>query len=147
MLPVRPPDDLDIVAVLIVATTAIFGRPRVAEIVAPYLVIVTCALAGAVYSATGRETESRWHTFGYILGVALAAIVVTVPASDLLARYSGMPARWIMGCVAGCIGIAGADLPRLLRAALRIGLREAIGNALRWASSLFPQNPQNRDPK
>lgn len=134
MLPARPPPDLDLIAVLIVVSTALFGRPAVAEIVGPYLVILTCALAGAAYSASGRESVGRWRTFGYIVGVTFVAVVITVPISELISRHVGVPPRWIMGCIAGGIGIVGADLPRLVQQGFRMGTDRLVP----WAIGLLP---------
>lgn len=153
-MPTRPPD-LDPVAVLTLAIATLSGHQVLAEIVGPYAVILLCALLGATVSATGRPQGGRLHALAYILAVTVGALVVTVPASEIAAAHLraaqldvAIPSRWLFGLVAGAIGLAGADLPRLLHAAARAAWSRALRwpAAVRWLADRLPASSQEPRP-
>lgn len=108
-----PPPPLDIVTVLIAISTALFGQ-HVAGVVGPYAVILLGAILGAAWSASRRPpSPTRFGTFGYILMLVGWALLITVPATELLANYAKLEKRWILGPVAAVIGGIGDDWPKI----------------------------------
>lgn len=127
---------LDIVAVLTLLVAAVSGQPVLAQIVAPYAVIVMCALLGASVSSSGWKVEGRWmrlRTFVYIVALTVSAVVITVPLSEMAAPHlDGHPPRWLFGPLAGLIGLAPLLSEFNWRPALRALQRLSIRAALRW---------------
>lgn len=100
MHPTPPP--LDIVSVLIALATLVFS-PAVAAVVAPQVVIIIGATLGAVYGASRREPGTRTGTLGYIVGMVVLALLVTVPVAEVLSSWTGINLHWLLGPAAALI--------------------------------------------
>lgn len=89
------PPSLDIVTVTIAVTTWMVGA-EVAAVIGPYAVILLSALGGAAWSATRRQQPTRAATLLHIaLSVGLA-LIATVPAAELIARWTDLQSRWML---------------------------------------------------
>jgi hypothetical protein len=133
---------LDIVTVSITIATAVFGAP-VASIVGPYSVILIGAALGAAWSASRRPpTDSRFRTLLYMLAVVTLALLITVPAAELLAQYAHIEARWILGPVAALIGGIGDDWPKIRAWALDF-VRGVVTRRLGGGAPSDPPSPPN----
>lgn len=136
---------LDIVTVAITLSTALFGAP-VAAILGPYAVIFIGAVLGASWSASRRPpSESRLSTLLYVMGVVLLALMITVPATELLVAYAKVEARWILGPVATLIGGIGDDWPKIRVWAMNF-LRDAVARRFGGGAPTDPPNPPGGQP-
>ena len=126
-----PPTSLDIVTVSIAVATWLVGA-EVAAVIGPYAVIVLSALGGAAWSASRREQPPGLGMVGtlrtllhILLSVGLA-LIATVPAAELIARWTDVQSRWMLGPAAVVIAARPDVLWRWLRAAvLRGAARDA----------------------
>lgn len=134
-----PEPQIDIVTVAIVIAAAVFGR-EVAEIIGPYSVIFLSALGCGAWSASRLPPSSRLNTLGYLVLVVLLAMMITVPAADALARYTGVQAQVLFAPVAGLITAVGPDWPGVLRWATGL-FRSAVE---RWARARDDSPPEGR---
>jgi hypothetical protein len=98
-----PPPPLDIVSTVTFALSLAIA-PGVAAVVAPYAVIILCAMGGAAFSASSVAETTRKGTLWHLILWTGVAVVFTVPSSELLARVSGLEIRWLFAPVAGLIG-------------------------------------------
>lgn len=132
------PPSLDPVAVLIVLLSPFFG-PAMAGVIGPYAVILLGAIGGAVYSASGRPTETgRLGIIGYMLVMVIASVGLTVAASELAAsRISVAEPRYLFFPMSMLISGIGWRWPSVVQWAW--GLLRGI--AERWAASRGNQPP------
>lgn len=103
---------LDIVTLAVAVSTTLFS-PELAALVGPYVVILFGAALGAAWGASRQTRSSKWATVMYVLGVMGLALIITVPASELIARHWGIESRWTLGPVAALIGGIGRDWPEV----------------------------------
>lgn len=109
----------DAITVAIALASWLLG-PDVAEAVGPWSVILLSALGGAAWSVGQKPRMPRSHALGHILlGMGLA-IITTLPAAELLARYASLEPRWTLA-------IAAALIAARPRAALRLLLFRGAG--------------------
>jgi hypothetical protein len=94
-----PTPPLDIVTVMIAAATWAIGS-EAAQYVGPYSVIILGAIGGATWSASSRQSESRWQALRYVLWMVGLALIATVPLAELIARWTEIAPRWIFAPVA-----------------------------------------------
>jgi uncharacterized membrane protein len=98
------PPQLDLVSVLVILATAIFS-PSVAAVLAPQIVILIGATLGAAWGASRRPPTSRFGSARYVVGMVLLALMVTVPAAEVLSGWiQALPLHWLLGPVAALIG-------------------------------------------
>lgn len=110
----QAPGSIDIVTLSVAVATTLFS-PELAAIVGPYAVILFGATLGAAWAASREAHISRMQTLWYILGVVGWALIVTVPASELIDKHWGIESRWTLGPVAALIGGVGRDWPLVLK--------------------------------
>lgn len=128
MTPPSAPN-IDIVT-LAIALAAILFSPETSEVVGPYAVILFCALLGAGWSASRGTLNTTRSTLFYVLGIIGLALVITVPAAELVTSHWGLDRRWTLGPVALVIGGIGKDWPSVGKWALNTA-KEALGAAAR----------------
>jgi hypothetical protein len=110
--PATPP--IDIVTVAVAVCASLFGA-QVAEIVGPYSVIVMGAVLGAAWSTSRRDALPRLSALGHVLLMVALALLVSVPAAELLALHTPLASRWLLGPVAAVVAGIGQDWPAVLR--------------------------------
>lgn len=107
--------------------------PNVAEVVGPYVVIVSASIIGASFALKRREKTARLAALWYFLRVAGLAVLITVSLAGIGSTYySSLTERVLITPVALVIGAIGDDWPKLLRAVVRFIFRTvdlARGNA------------------
>lgn len=103
-----PQPSLDIVSVFIALATLIFS-PELSALIGPYVVILIGATLGAAWGASRRPPTSRFASLWYVLGMVGFALLITVPAAELSARFLGVHLHWMLGPVAAIIGGLGPD--------------------------------------
>lgn len=96
------PPPLDIVSLVVAALSLIFS-PLAAAYIGPYAVIAVCAIGGASWSASNIPEATTRKTLNHIALWTLAALVFTVPAATIVAAWSEIELRWLLGPVAGLI--------------------------------------------
>jgi hypothetical protein len=97
-----PPPHLDIVTLMIVLSSAVFG-PDLAQAIGPYSVIILSAIGGAAWSATGIEQATRMRTLRHMATMVGLALIGAVPVAEILARVTDIEVRWTLGPVAAAI--------------------------------------------
>lgn len=107
MTPHSPPQ-LDIVS-LAIAVAALIFSPELSALIGPYVVILIGATLGAAWGASRRTPGTRTQSLLYVLGMVGLALLVTVPAAELSARFLGVHLHWLLGPVAAVIGGLGPD--------------------------------------
>lgn len=113
-MPPNPPPSIDIVTVAIALAATMFS-PGIAAVVGPYAVILLGATLGGAWAASRQTQPDRMATVWHILGCIGIALIVTVPASELVASRWGLESRWTLGPVALVIGGVGKDWPGVFR--------------------------------
>lgn len=131
MTPPPTPPNIDIVTLAIALAAVLFSR-ETSEVVGPYAVILFCALLGAGWSASRRTQNRTGSTLFYMLGIVGLAVVITVPAAQIVAEHWGLERRWTLGPVALVIGGIGRDWPRVGRWALNTAREALEAAARRW---------------
>lgn len=110
-----PPDGIppDAITVAIAIASWLLG-PDVAEVVGAWSVILLSALGGAAWSVGQEVSMTRWAAVGHILlGMGLA-IITTIPAAELLARYASLEPRWTLAIAAALIAARPKTAIRLI---------------------------------
>lgn len=115
-----PPPSLDIVTVTIAVATWIVGA-EVAAIVGPYTVILLSALGGAAWSASRSVQLTRMGTLLHIVLSVGLALIATVPAAELIARWTDAQPRWMLAPAAVLIAARPDVLWQWLRTAMPKG--------------------------
>lgn len=90
-----PQQPIDIVTVAIALASWMLGA-EAAAIVGPYTVILLAALGGAAWAASRTTGRTHWGTVLHMSGSIGLAVIATVPASELLAQWAGLQARWTL---------------------------------------------------
>ena len=103
-----PPQSLDIVSVAIAFFALVFS-PELSALIGPYVVILVGATLGAAWGASRRPASTRGSSALYVAGMVGLALLVTVPAAELSARFLGVHLHWLLGPVAAVIGGVGPD--------------------------------------
>lgn len=126
MTPTPPPPQLDIVSAAIFVAGLVFA-PGAAAVIGPYAVILLGAVLGAAISAGLRPPEARASTLGHMLVWTGLALVLTVPASQILAAYMPQSVRvqWTLGPMAILIAGIGHRWPDVARWAIGLVRRLA----------------------
>lgn len=104
----------DIVALAVLIAAVVFSR-AVAEVVAPYLVILVASTIGASFALARREKTSRGRALWFFTRVVGLAVVLTVGLASLAnAYYPDLSPRVLLAPIALLIGFVGDGWPRLL---------------------------------
>jgi hypothetical protein len=87
---------------------------KLASVIGPYAVIFLCALGGAGYALGNNKTiTTRMGAFWYMSRAILFSLLLTVPTSTILAKYSAdSDAQWFFIPVAAVLSYI-ADPNRL----------------------------------
>ncbi|MES2959815.1 MAG: hypothetical protein V4792_16620 [Pseudomonadota bacterium] len=107
MAPQTPPP-IDIVS-LAIAVAALLFSPELSALIGPYVVILIGATLGAAWGASRRAPTTRAGSLLYVGGMVCVAVLVTVPAAHLSARFLGVHLHWLLGPVAAVVGGLGPD--------------------------------------
>jgi len=130
MVPLEP--QIDPVSVAVAIVTALVGGV-LAPYVGPYIIIAIAGAAGSGF-ALGRWREcTRFEAAGYMFGMTVVALLLTVPFTELLLWLSPdllhLSSRWALAPVAALIGGIGHDWPKvggwLIERAARVFDRKA----------------------
>lgn len=103
--------NLDIVYVMVVVLTAVFG-PRMAGVVGPYAVVVLASIGGAAWSVGRRPLANRtpWNDLLFFARLTITALIVTGGLSVYAERWTGDGTRqWTLPIIALAIGAIGDD--------------------------------------
>jgi uncharacterized membrane protein YiaA len=111
----QQPSISDVVGLFIFAMSLFFSR-EVANMVAPYLVIVVAASTGASFALARKEKTTRLAGFWYFLRVCGLAILITAGVAAFVASYNeSLTSRILIAPIAFMIGFIGDDLPDIGR--------------------------------
>lgn len=81
---------------------------KLAVVVGPYAVIFLAAMAGAATALANREQTPRFNSFWFFGWTTLIAVLLTVPAANLVARYNdSWQAQWFFIPTAFVLSYAG----------------------------------------
>lgn len=112
------PSISDIVGLFIFALSLFFSRD-VANMVAPYVVILVASAVGASFALARKEKTTRFGGIWYFMRVCGLAILVTVGIATFIASYhQSLTSRLMIAPVAFMIGFIGDDFPDLARKVL-----------------------------
>lgn len=107
------PSITDIVGLCVFIATLIFSA-EVAQVVGPYLVIITASSIGASLSLKRREKSTRTGALLYFMRVCGLAALLTVGVSAVVAGYHpSLSQRVLLAPVAFIIGLVGDDWPAI----------------------------------
>lgn len=103
----------DVVGVFVFLATLLFSA-EVADVVGPYLVIITASAIGASFSLKRREKSRRTSALLFFLRVCGLAILLTVGVSAVVAGYHpSLSERVLLAPVAFMVGLVGDDWPAI----------------------------------
>ena len=85
--PVTPPISLDPVDVARLIA-GIFLNPTLASIIGPYSMIFLAAVGGAAAKLSNKPASGRLAAFRFMAIATLMSVLFTVPAANLVARWS-----------------------------------------------------------
>ena len=111
-----PSEQVDVVALAVLVITAAAGA-QVAQVAAPYVVIIASALVGSVVHLMRRPPSSRAWAFGFVAVMVSATFfatgVIAYVIEVALDHWLGIQiaSRWFLAPVAGGIAAVGADWP------------------------------------
>lgn len=112
------PSISDIVGLFIFALSLFFSRD-VANVVAPYFVILIASAVGASFALARSEKGTRLAGIWYFARVCGLAMLVTVLIATFLASYhQSLTPRLLLAPIAFMIGFIGDDLPDMARKVL-----------------------------
>lgn len=112
------PSISDIVGLFIFALSLFFSR-EVANIVAPYAVILVASAVGASFALSRRQGTTRFSGACYFIRVCGLAMLITVGIASFIATYhESLTTRLMIAPVAFMIGFVGDDLPEMARKAI-----------------------------
>lgn len=102
-MPTEAPADL---ITVFVALLTLFLEPNMAKLLAPYAVIVLCAIAGAGIGVSGKyEQLQAMPSIIYVTTRVILASAITVSLAVLLQRFTGeSSSRWLVAPIALAIG-------------------------------------------
>lgn len=107
------PSITDIVGLCVFIATLLFSA-EVAEVVGPYLVIITASAIGASFSLKRREKSTRTSAILFFLRVCGLAALLTVGVSAMVAGYyPSLTERVLLAPVAFIVGLVGDDWPAI----------------------------------
>lgn len=110
------PSITDIVGLCVFLATLFFSAD-VANVVGPYMAIVTAAAIGGSFALIRRDKSSRRSALFFYFRVCGVATIGTVVVSIVLAGYHPqLTERVLLAPVAFVIGLIGDDWPSLYRA-------------------------------
>lgn len=125
MTPPPPtPTPLDIVSVAILLSALFVGR-EMADILAPYAVILLGALGGATWSAAQLPMPTRWHTARHVLLMVGLALIATVPLSILGGKVFGLEQHWLFAPIAVLVAARPSWVIQQLRGVIADKLKPA----------------------
>lgn len=105
------PSITDIVGLCVFIATLLFSA-EVAEVVGPYLVIITASAIGASFSLKRREKSTRTSAVLFFVRVCGLAALLTVGVSAMVAGYHpSLSERFLLAPVAFIVGLVGDDWP------------------------------------
>lgn len=109
------PSITDIVGLCVFIATLLFSA-EVAQVVGPYMVIITAAAIGASFSLKRREKSTRLNAVFYFIRACGLAALLTVGVSTMMAGYyPGLTERVLLAPVAFTVGLVGDDWPAISR--------------------------------
>ena len=107
------PSITDIVGLCVFIATMLFSA-EVAEVVGPYLVIITASAIGASFSLKRREKSTRTSAILFFVRVCGLAALLTVGVSAMVAGYHpSLSERVLLAPVAFIVGLVGDDWPAI----------------------------------
>jgi len=109
----QQPSITDIVGVFMFIATLLFSAD-VAQVVGPYLVIITASAIGASFSLKRREKSTRTSAILFFTRVCGLAALLTVGVSAVVAGYHpSLSERVLLAPVAFIVGLVGDDWPAI----------------------------------
>lgn len=103
----------DIVSLCVFVAAWVFSA-EVAEIVGPYLLIITISAIGASFSLKRREKSTRSSALLFFARVCTLATMLTVGIATMVAGYyPSLTVRVLLAPVAFAIGMIGDDWPSI----------------------------------
>lgn len=115
-----PSEQVDVVALAVLVITAAAGA-QVAQVAAPYVVIIASALVGSAVALMRRPPSSRLWALGFVAVMVLVTFFATGAIAYVievgLDHWLGIQiaSRWFLVPVAGGIAAVGADWPDVAR--------------------------------
>lgn len=120
-------EQVDVVALAVLVITAAAGA-QVAQVVAPYVVIIASALVGAAVALMRRPPSSRMWAFGFIAVMVSASFFATGAIAYAievgLDHWLGIQiaSRWFLVPVSGGIAAIGTDWADVAKWAKDLGV-------------------------
>lgn len=109
----QPLSITDVVGLCVFIATLLFSA-EVAQVVGPYLVIITASAIGASFSLKRREKSTRTSALLFFLRVCGLATLLTVGVSAMVAGYHpSLSERVLLAPVAFIVGLVGDDWPSI----------------------------------
>ena len=109
----QTPGITDIVGLCVFIATLLFSAD-VAQVVGPYLVIITASAIGASFSLKRREKSTRIAALLFFVRVCGLAALLTVGVSAMVAGYHpSLSERVLLAPVAFIVGLVGDDWPAI----------------------------------
>jgi len=103
----------DIVGLFVFIAALMFSAD-VAQVVGPYMVIITASAIGASFSLKRRDKTTRTSAIWFFARVCGLAALLTVGISTLVAGYyASLSERALLAPVAFILGLIGDDYPAL----------------------------------
>lgn len=120
-----PNDNTPDLIVLFGTALALFFNPKLAAVLAPYVVIALGALLGTGWAIYRRPpSTTRKATGGFAALMLGTSFVLTMPAAVWLERYLGAGSpQWLLGPLAALIAGIGDDWPSVAGWFVNIGRR------------------------
>lgn len=114
------PSITDIIGLLALIGAAVFSK-EIADVAAPYMVIIMASAIGASWSLKRREKASRADAILYFCKVCGLAVLITGFVSTAVAGWhADLTQRSLLAPVAFGIGLIGGDWNKVLPSAGRI---------------------------
>lgn len=101
---------IDPVSVAIAIAGSIIGA-ELATYVGPYVVIAAGGVVGASFALTRRPPDSKPHPVLFVAWLTVVALLLTVPASIVLASVTGWNTRWMLVPVSALVAGIGHEWP------------------------------------
>lgn len=95
---------------VVIVLVSLILAPHIAEVVAPYTVIIIASCVGAGWSLGNTEKLSRWQALWFFCRISTTAMILTVFVASIISNKLGYTeARWLLAPVALFIGIIGDE--------------------------------------